>query len=80
VSRLSHGFCFFYLCSEFEVKGLKDQVKLINGVSGEWHLLKQYCYKKTYFRHSGAGRNPGNEAIDSDSWIPACAGMTVVLA
>jgi hypothetical protein len=23
---------------------------------------------------------PGNEAIDSDSWIPACAGMTVVLA
>jgi len=24
--------------------------------------------------------NPGNEAIDSDNWIPACAGMTVILA
>ena len=77
-----------------------QRILLLKEAGYEWHLLKQYCYKKTYFRHSGAGRtkarsalnvhraarrvseanNPGNEAIDGDSWIPACAGMTVVLA
>jgi hypothetical protein len=31
-------------------------------------------------RRVSEANNPGNEAIDSDSWIPACAGMTVVLA
>ena len=49
-------------------------------LGAKWHLLKQYCYRKTYSRHSGAGRNPGSEATEGGNWIPACAGMTVVLA
>jgi hypothetical protein len=31
-------------------------------------------------RRVSEANNPGNEAIDGDSWIPAFAGLTVVLA
>jgi len=44
----------------------------------EWHLIKPNNERVAPSRHSGEGRNPGNEATGGDIWIPAFAGMTVV--
>ena len=62
-----------------EVRPLPDKPRKIWAGYG-WNLLKRKKDHIAPSRHPGEGRDPGNEAIDSGSWIPAFAGMTVVFA